>query len=262
MPAEESSLVPWGRVQHTAERVAVVGSGPSAKGLEAIEFPECVTVIAVNGAVDRLPRADLFFTLDPSPANRRRMREQRPARVTAEDIAFVLAREAEARAEERKCAVQAAWRQLAVRYRDDPRTIYCCATFGYYGTKNYPGPIEGDVIWLRRVHGSAGARGFPGSLSDDPASIAVGNSGFGALGLAYLMQPRRVGLFGIDGDEFAGYAWDQGTPGSLRHVPSFFERAVPQLEARGIDVVTASLTSRVRCFPQLPVDRAIAWLAS
>ena len=54
--------------------VIIVASGPSAKGFEP---PHDIPVIAVNGAIDWLTRADYWFTLDPSFTNMNRMRNPR-----------------------------------------------------------------------------------------------------------------------------------------------------------------------------------------
>lgn len=50
--------------------IIIVGSGQSAKGFVP---PKDIPVIAVNGAIDWIERADYWFTLDHSPANIHRM---------------------------------------------------------------------------------------------------------------------------------------------------------------------------------------------
>lgn len=61
-------------VKHRERRVIIVCSGLSAKGFTP---PEGVAVIAVNGAIDWLERADYFFTLDPSAVNIARINKKR-----------------------------------------------------------------------------------------------------------------------------------------------------------------------------------------
>lgn len=56
------------RVTERANRIAVIGSGSSLRG-KRLEFPDYVTVIAVNGAISFLDRVDYWFTLDHSKAN-------------------------------------------------------------------------------------------------------------------------------------------------------------------------------------------------
>ena len=55
----------------------IVANGQSARlvDFDRIKAP----IIAVNGAIDWLPRADLWFTLDMSEENRQRFDRQRPA---------------------------------------------------------------------------------------------------------------------------------------------------------------------------------------
>jgi hypothetical protein len=60
------------------DRIAIVASGPSARGFSA---PPGVTVIAVNGTIEWLPTADYWFTLDPGQRNRARMLNRRPGTV-------------------------------------------------------------------------------------------------------------------------------------------------------------------------------------
>lgn len=58
-----------------ADRVVVVGSGPSLRDIAPNEILRCgAVVIAVNGAIDWLGAADYWFTLDPSQVNVVRMR--------------------------------------------------------------------------------------------------------------------------------------------------------------------------------------------
>lgn len=51
----------------------IVASGPSARGFVP---PSDCKVIAVNGAVDWLERADYFFSLDPSAENLQRVKNR------------------------------------------------------------------------------------------------------------------------------------------------------------------------------------------
>lgn len=59
-------MIAWTR----ADRIAVVASGPSLNDVDPAIFAEKgVTIIAVNGAIGWLPRADYWFSLDPAPEN-------------------------------------------------------------------------------------------------------------------------------------------------------------------------------------------------
>lgn len=58
--------------------VLIVASGPSSRSVSASLIGKTsAMIVAVNGAIDWLPRADVFFTLDPSPANQERMMNRR-----------------------------------------------------------------------------------------------------------------------------------------------------------------------------------------
>ena len=117
-------------------------------------------------------------------------------------------------------------------------------------------------MWVKRLSRITGdqwgkARA-PGGLSEDPAAINTGNSGFGALGLAYHMRPMRIALLGIDGRQERRV--DGGMPRPLEHLPALFASAVPQLKAAGIEVVNGSPDSEVTCFPRMTPREAMQWL--
>lgn len=116
-----------------------------------------------------------------------------------------------------------------------------------------------DITVLRRIVGDKlGKARAPGGLSEDPGAINTGNSGFGALGLAYHMRPGKIAILGVDGKQERRV--DGGMPRSLEHLPELFATAVPQLEAAGIGVVNGSPESAVTCFPRMTPREAIAWL--
>jgi hypothetical protein len=186
-------------VAHHHESVIIVGNAPSARPLTTLACPEASAVIAVNGAVEWLPRADYWFTLDPDTRNRRRMREQRPGTY------YYAAVPPEFGQRDARLPV---WRM----------------------------PPEPRVHWLRRRIGSGPLSSRRG-LSVDPAAVNTGNSAYGALGLALHMGARRVALFGVQADGDGRITG--GRPGDLAHLPELFASALPQLHIRGIDVVIA-----------------------
>jgi hypothetical protein len=59
----------YGVVTFRHDRIAVVANGPTAATAPLDQLPSEVPIIAVNGAVKWLERADYWFTLDPSPSN-------------------------------------------------------------------------------------------------------------------------------------------------------------------------------------------------
>lgn len=225
MTEELPCVVPWSRVQHTAERVVIVGTGPSLRGVD-LTIPAGITVIAVNDAINHLPQPpDFWVTIDASPANRK----------------------------------------IMARAATDPHTVYYAAVVPEYGLpdasrEHYRDPPEDGVLYLKRVYSVDGMLGAKPGLSDDPTGIHVGNSGYGALNLAYLMNANKIALLGVDGR--GGYAWGDGAPAaSIRHLRGFFPTAVEPLRRRGIQVVVGSLESVVRCWPRMAPLDALVWAA-
>ena len=151
-----------------AERVAVVGSGPSLRDIAPNEIVRCgATVIAVNGAIDWLGSGELLVHVGP--------------------VAGEHGSDAQPR---RGLPVRGLW----------PHPI------------PHVGQTTGPHYW-RPVGQGSGA----GGLSEDPAAINTGNSGFGALGLAYHMRPMRIALLGIDGRQERRV--DGGCPGHWSTCP-------------------------------------------
>ncbi|HDR2588141.1 TPA: norphogenetic protein [Enterobacter ludwigii] len=167
-------------------KAVIVASGPSARGFVP---PDDVTVIAVNGAIEWLSRADYFFTLDPSPENYRRLKERR--RGVTYCAAGPVGRIPGVRCFER-----------IARRGQEPRERYTPAW------------------WLWRWSAVAG-------LSENRRQIHTGNSAYGALGLAYHLGFTDVALQGVDGTEEARI--EGGQPGNLSHLPLLFESALHQI---------------------------------
>lgn len=170
--------------------IIIVASGPSAKDFIP---PDGVTVIAVNGAIDWIPRADHWFTLDPSPENMRRMRNQRQG---VHYWAAVLP----------KVNLPKGVTRLR---RIDKRT-------------KTPPSSEGPEFWLWRLSCVKG-------LSKIPDAIHSGNSAWGALGLAYHLGARKVALVGVDATTEPKI---EGGPCAtdLSHLPLLFASAIGQLD--------------------------------
>nr|WP_298117431.1 hypothetical protein [uncultured Pseudomonas sp.] len=137
-------------------RVVIVASGPSAQGFVP---PPGVVVIAVNGAIEWLVRADYWFTLDPSPINLERMHRPRHG------VTY--------------CAALNEPAPLWVR-----RFVRVAAR----GQEPEPGTPE---WWLWRWSAVK-------TLSTEHGCIHTGNSAWGALGLAYHLGAERVALVGVD----------------------------------------------------------------
>lgn len=129
-----------------------------------------------------------------------------------------------------------------------------------FGTDTTPWILHrGDpptaVTYLHRLVGN-GPLASKYGLSEDPSAIYTGNSGSGAVGLAYLMGFKRIALLGVDGT--SGYFYDRdGRNGDLSHLPKLFDSMLPQLDAKGVQVFNGSPNSIVSCFPRMPPIDAI-----
>lgn len=137
-------------------RAVIVASGPSAAGFIP---PDGVTVIAVNGVIDWISRADYFFTLDPSAANKERLsRRRRGTTYCAAGIYL---------------PGVVSYERISRRGRE-------------------PQPSGGPAWWLWRWSAVR-------TLATHPGKIHSGNSAWGALGLAYHLGFTDVALVGVDG---------------------------------------------------------------
>jgi|GEM_PF-569555 len=220
------SLQPvFGHVERRAERVIIVGGGPSLREMDLNRLSHATAgraqIIAINRAIEWLPRADIFFTLDPSASNIRLMMSRR----------------------------------VGVRYY--------AAVPPSFGTpaarlERHRGLAPADVTYLQRIEGD-GPMKSRGKLSEDIMAIHTGNSAWGALGVAYHMRPQRIILLGVDARQ-DGYAFGSGQPGPLEHVPDLFKSALPQLSASGVKVVNGSRQSRVDCFERTTPAAAADWI--
>lgn len=171
-------------------RAVIVASGPSAKGFVP---PAGVTVIAVNGAIEWLSRADYFFTLDFSQANMRRLLHQREGtRYTYAytERAYCLKGEADY------------YQRIAGRPFNNPE--YLSAQW-----------------WANRWGCRLG-------LCEVENKIHTGNSAWGALGLAYHLGCSRVALVGVDAS--SDQRIEGGRPNNLNHLPLLFESAIGQID--------------------------------
>lgn len=184
-------------------RIVIVASGPSAAGFIP---PIGATVIAVNGAIDWLSRADHFFTLDPSLVNVRRLNSPRPG------VKYHIALPAES-----VNPAPAAKRWLRVSSQE-----------------NEPAQKGSAEWWLWRW-------GAVKTLNRYPGRINTGNSAWGALGLAYHLGAEKVILVGVDADRSPRI--DGGVPNVLSHLPLLFDSAVGELPIVNCGAMQCALPS-------------------
>ena len=197
--------------------IAIVASGSSARGLF---FPPGFTVIAVNGAITWVNRADYFFTLDISKVNRQRLLNQRKGTKYFAAVPV---------------------------------------NFGGYRAKTKLMRLTppNNVQYLKRLTGE-GILGSKAGLSEDRDSIHTGNSAYGGLGLAYHFRPEKIVLFGVDADK--GKRVEGGYSSNLEHLPELFNSATEQLKSSGIKIKVANLKSKVTCFERCSIDQGLKWL--
>jgi len=107
-------------------------------------------------------------------------------------------------------------------------------------------------------------------LSDDPAVIqSGGNSGFGAVNLAYLKGAKRIVLFGFDYTEQGGhhyklenYYWYSAGQNARywKNWGDNFNACLPQLKRSGVEVLNASPISTVDAFPKVTIEQGLEYL--
>ena len=177
-------------------RAVIVASGPSARGFVP---PTGLPVIAVNGAIDWIDRADYWFSLDASRENIKRVmpRNRRPG-----------------------CEYHVAGDPWLVRL--SPHTLSgmthwkrLVAPQGHRGHR-YGAP-EWRLAQERAVLG----------ICKTPGSIHTGNSAWGALGLAWHLGFRDVALVGVDANNESRV--EGGRSGDLSHLPLLFASAIPDM---------------------------------
>jgi hypothetical protein len=212
-----------------SSRYLIVCSGPSLgyADIERIKaLPASVRVIAVNGAIGHIPaRTNVWFTLDVSLENLDEMHRRRPG------VQYVAALP---EGVELACKPQA----LQERFASVPE----------------------HVERLRRMEGGGVLGSLPG-LSEHKHCINTGNSGYGAMGLAYHDdEAQRIAIVGLDGKAGCYFYGGRGPRGRIDHLPALFSSAVPQLQRRGIYVVNGSPKSAIQCFPRISPAEALDWI--
>jgi hypothetical protein len=217
------SGIKWGSVERPLQRpanVVIVASGPSVNNIDMhmVRHMHGKYIIAVNGAGKHVSFADAWFTLDPWGLTG----DQLPApafggklfAAVPEDFGTVGAR--------------------CVAHRAIPRS---------------------KITYLHRLishnySNISSESSYKLGLSEDTSCINTGNSGFGALNLAYHMRPVNIFLLGVDGG--IGYFYsktERNRP--LTYINTLFGSTLPQLSAAGIKVYNVSPSSKVTHFEKL-----------
>lgn len=108
-------------------------------------------------------------------------------------------------------------------------------------------------------------RGNEKHLSDNPALIhAGGNSGFGALNLAYLKRAKSIYLFGFDfnrnGGHYCPERYEEPDSHNARYWENWgdnFINTKQQLAKAGISIINASPNSSIKAFPKATIEAAL-----
>lgn len=212
----------WSTVSQNADTIIIVGSGPSLKGFDFSSLKGKGYIIAVNDAGKFIPYADAWFTLDPWGCGE--SGQQFPKNFLGDLYAAV---------------------------PDD---------YGTHNAKSHDHRVVPNkkINYLHRIGFHTVTDYTPRDyltwgLSEDKSCIKTGNSGYGALNLAYHMNPKRIFLLGLDAS--SGYFFDQTKHTKpLNHLPMIFRSAMAQLQSKSIEVYNGSQFSKIDCFPRCTLN--------
>lgn len=217
------SGIRWGKVQPTAglDTIIIVASGNSVRYIDTNVVRHMqqsgAHIIAVNGAAEVYNFSDSWFTLDPWGLHG----PQLPKPFSGKLYAAV---------------------------PDD------FGTPSARSTQHRVTPMPG-ITFLHRLQShnytmTSSDSAYVLGLSEDQSCISTGNSGYGALNLAYHMRPKKIYLLGIDGG--IGYFYTTKSKNRpLKSLEILFNSASSQLLERGIEVINVSPESVVKCFPKM-----------
>lgn len=217
--------IEWGRVNpdDVKDNIIIVGSGKSLTGFDFNKLRGLGTIIAVNDTGRYIPFADMWFTLDPWGLNG----PQIPPNFQGKLFAAV------------------------------------SEDYGTSGAKVVEHRVKPDprITFLHRLRshnkvGVSSETAYKVGLSEDTSCINTGNSGYGALNLAYHFRPKKILLLGIDGT--IGYHYQNGKSNRpLTYLPIMFDSAKPQLDKANIELINGSVNSAVTAYPRFTVAEAI-----
>lgn len=218
--------IKWGFVEKPVNKlhnVIIVASGPSVNdiNLAMLKTIPNTYIIAVNGAGQHVPFANAWFTLDPWGLDG----PQLPTGFSGKLYAAV---------------------------PDDFGTANARAIKHRVTAKK-------NITFLHRLQShnftnTSSDTAYKLGLSEDSSCISTGNSGYGALNLAYHLRPSNIYILGVDGN--IGYFYtktEKNRP--LTYLPSLFASSATQLADAGIAVTNVSPLSTVKCFPRISASK-------
>jgi hypothetical protein len=220
-----SNGIEWGRVNpdDIKNNIIIIGSGKSLIGFDFNELKGLGTIITVNDSVKSVPFADLWFTLDPWGLNG----PQLPANFSGKMFAAV------------------------------PED-YGTPTASILQHRVTP---DNRITFLHRLKshnrvGVSSETAYKLGLSEDTSCINTGNSGYGALNLAYHYKPKKILLLGIDGTIGYFYTKDKSNR-PLTYLPIMFSSAKAQLDASNIEIINGSINSEITAYNRFTVRESI-----
>lgn len=220
-----SNGITWGRINpdDVKNNIIIIGSGKSLIGFDFNKLKGLGTIITVNDAGRAVPFAHMWFTLDPWGLHGPQLPPHFQGKLYAavsEDYATPKAQSPE--------------------HRTTP---------------------DGRITFLHRLRshnkiGVSSETAYKTGLSEDTSCINTGNSGYGALNLAYHFRPKKILLLGIDGT--VGYFYtDSKSNRPLTYLPTMFESAAPQLRKADIKLINGSINSAITAYPRFTVEESI-----
>ena len=195
--------------------IFVIGSGPSVKNVDLNRLNESGYCIVVNDVANNLPDANAWFTLDPWGLHKNQLNPD------FKGTAFAAVPD-----------------DYGTRYAASPdHRIMPRRKFNYLC--RVPQNFDENKMQRHRTWG----------LNEDPRCINSGNSGFGALNLAFHMRPKKIALVGIDCT--SGYFFNERKrTRPLNHLLPLFSSSTQQLKRENIEVVDCSMKGKLNCFPK------------
>lgn len=136
---------------------------------------------------------------------------------------------------------------------------HVCASFaGQLWTQDSGSASRLKLLKHVRSEARAGLSKIPGVVHDGE------NSGYQAVGLAYMTGAKRIILLGYDmQDHGIKMHWHGDHPKHLKAFPRYecwirnFKTLADDLRKMNVDVVNATRRTALKCFPQLPLEKVL-----